>query len=341
MKIIKKEHVSVIIVVFGFLQIFVNSFYNIGMGAYGAAICFITSLYLKNNFTPILFCIMGFLSCVLFILSPSPIVIAALFPLVGFLFSGEDRYSELNNKPIRYLLWVSVLYFYFVVSFSSESNSSVASHNQLSALIALAFIIELLYFRNISILYAPLIIYSFIYFGNRSAIFLLAVYIKNKIALILFIIAGLYLTLIANEFIEVPGFLEFLFGEGGILFRSFKETRGDYLGEFLSKFNIFGLKYDGWGFSDIPETKEGIYDLHNSFLTVIVRDSYLGILKVILWSVQFFIVPLGFFVSLTLRAAHDSFLLGGVIDIVVFALIGRNLINLAKLIKIKIGGLIK
>jgi hypothetical protein len=109
--------------------------------------------------------------------------------------------------------------------------------------------------------------------------------------------------------------------------RSYVETRGSYIDEFLSKFNFFRLSYSNWKFSQVPETSNGFYDLHNSFLTLIVRDSYLGLFKLFLWILQLIFLPFGLFTGITLRANYDTFLLGGVNDILVYSLIGQNIRN--------------
>lgn len=329
-----KNELGIIFIALGFVQLFYNSFLNLGIGSYGVAICLLISLALIKKITPLLFCIVGLLACILFVISPSPVIIAALFPIIGFLFSGENRHLIDIKSKSRYYLWCVIASFYFVFALGQDSTDTVASHNLLSALVALAMIVEIFYFGNITLLYAPLIIFSFLFFGNRSSIFLLAIYIKNKWLLMAFGVTAILFILITNEIIEPPIILNFLFEDGGILFRSFKETRGDYFAEFVDKIDIANMEYSNWGFTDIPKTIDGFYDLHNSFLTVIVRDSYLGILKVVLWFIQFLVMPLNFFLAITLRAYHDSFLLGGVIDVIVFGLIGKNMLQILKSIKI-------
>jgi hypothetical protein len=125
--------------------------------------------------------------------------------------------------------------------------------------------------------------------------------------------------------IEILSQFQILFQDGGILNRSYGETRGDYKDEFLLKFNFLKLSYSNWNFIYVPQTSNGFYDLHNSYLTLIVRDAYLGIFKLLLWLLQIFFLPMGLFFGTSIRAYYDSFLLGGINDILVYALIGKNL----------------
>jgi hypothetical protein len=153
---------------------------------------------------------------------------------------------------------------------------------------------------------------------------------RSKLFVIVFcIVAAVFIAITLGQ-IDAFGSLQLLFQEGGILNRSYKETRGDYLEEFLLGFDFFNLSYENWNFASIPETSNGFYDLHNSFLTVIVRDSYLGLFKVLLWVSQIFFLPIGFFIGITSRAYYDTFLLGGVNDILLYSLIGSSYSRLFK-----------
>jgi hypothetical protein len=135
--------------------------------------------------------------------------------------------------------------------------------------------------------------------------------------------------------IEVLNNVQILFEEGGLLNRSYGEMRGFYIDEFTSKFNILNLSYSNWKFSDVPQTSNGFYDLHNSFFTLIVRDSYLGLFKLLLWSLQIFFLPLGIFAGISSRAYYDTFLLGGVNDLLIYALIGQNIRRFVLQLKFK------
>jgi hypothetical protein len=271
--------------------------------------------------TPILGLSIVLLSIILLSYSPSPYYLAALTPLVGFFFSGSRKYLSTNSASMRLALFFSVCLIYsifFFIGFESFSGS----HNQLSAFVALALIVEILYFGKPTRLYILLILISFFIIGNRSSIFLMAAFVKNKLILILFLITSLMFILISSEMSISPDFLLFLFNDGGLLNRGYVETRWFYWDEFIEGFNFFNLNYNTWQFSDVPQTSSGFYDLHNSFLTIIVRDSYLGILKVFFWFTTILYLPFGVFSAVTLRAFHDTFLLGGIIDIFVYALIG-------------------
>ena len=191
-----------------------------------------------------------------------------------------------------------------------------------------AIIAEIFYFGKPSRFYILLILISFFVFGNRSSFFLMATFLKNKISIWLFIMTSLIMILITYGEVLSPDFMRFLFQEGGFFHRTYQETRTIYFGEFIDNFDFLNLKYSAWHFFEVPLTGSGFYDLHNSFLTIIVRDSYLGIFKVFLWIISAYYIPFPVFAAVSLRAFHDSFLLGGIIDIVLYALIGRSLINL-------------
>ncbi len=326
----RTQDVSIFFLVLAFIFTFLGSFAAFLYPVYLAATCYVLSLFLYKKISPTLFFSLGSICIFLTVISPSAFLLAALFPVIGFLFSGENKSNSAASCWVRYSLWISVAFMYFAVIVQG-TDSAVASHNQLSQIVAIAIIAELLYFSGPSKLYIPLLFISFFIFGNRSALFLLAVYFKSKVVLLSFILIGVFFVSVTNEYVRRPDFLDFLFQEGGLLYRSFKETRGDYVYEFISEFNLINLGYDHWNFYNVPQTGDGFYDLHNSFLTIIVRDSYFGLFKVFLWMLQIFFIPLGLFVGVSLRAFHDTFLLGGVNDILIFALFGRSLRDFGKL----------
>jgi len=100
--------------------------------------------------------------------------------------------------------------------------------------------------------------------------------------------------------------------------------------------NLFDLGYDKWYFYDVPQTESGFYDLHNSYLTIIVRDSYLGLFKIFMWISQILILPFGAFIGISLRASHDTFLLGGVNDLLVLCADRQVLNNVLKRLRTNI-----
>jgi hypothetical protein len=323
---IRYIEVSIALLVAGFFLIFLGNSLGLSIATYLAGLCFILSLFLYNNLSPALGLIIGFTSFLLVIYSPSTYMIAALTPLVGFFFSGKRKYLFLNNDRIRYYLFYCISFIY-IISIIIGFDKSTASHNQLSIFVALAFVAETLYFGRPSRLYIILILISFFIFGNRSSIFLMAAFIKNKYALIFFLFVATVFLSITLDLVDVPSSLLFFFDEGGFFYRSFSEPRAVYLNEFVESFNIFNLSNNRWIFDQVPQTSSGFYDLHNSFLTIIVRDSYLGIFKVLLWILSVFYVPWVVFLAVTLRAFNDTFLFGGVTDIVLCALIGRSILT--------------
>ena len=310
----------------GFSFQFLGTFFNLPLASYLAAMSVLVSLYLFKKITPLLFIFVLSVSFLFFLLSPSPYVLASLVPLIGILFSGANKHSVHDRLISRYFFVVTFYCFYliyYLAGFTYLEGS--ASHNQLSVLLVYALIAELLYFGTLSRLYIPLIVISFLLFGNRSAVFLLAVFIRSKTILLIFLGIGAIFVLFTYEILSPPGELKRLFEIGGILYRSSVDARGDYLDEFVHSFNLLDLRYDKWKFFDTPKTVDGAYDLHNSILTIVVRDSYLGLFKVFLWLFQIWFLPLGVFSGITLRAFYDTFLLGGINDILVFALVGRSI----------------
>ena len=320
----RNQNVSVFLLTLAFIFTFLGAFINLPFAAYLSSLFYILSLFLYKKISPILFFSMGLICFFIFILSPSAYIAAALFPLMGFLFSGKNKSASCDKCWSRYLLWSAVALMYLIL-ITQDTSSSVASTNYLSVIITYAILAEILYFSNISKLYIPLIFVSFLFFGNRSAIFLVAAYIKNRAALLSFVLIAALFTSFANGFIKSPEFLDFLFKDGGLLYRSYRETRNDYVDEFIIRFNLNELHYDNFDSVYFPLISDGFYDLHNSFLTIIARDYYLGLFKDILWAFQILVIPIGVFVGVSLRAAHDTFLLGGVNDIILYALFGRSI----------------
>lgn len=329
---LRPADISIGFLVMAFLFTFLGASFAFPLATYLSAGCYVYSLYLYKKISPMVFACIGLFCLLLTASSPSAYMIAALFPLVGFFFSGENKYHSDINAVSRYALFGAVSFFY-VVAIATGFDGQNASHNQLSELVVLAIIAELLYFGGPTRLYILLICASFFVFGNRSSIFLMAAFIKNKVVLTLFLLIAFFFVAITLALIDPPPILGFMFDDGGLLYRSFNETRGDYLNDFMASFNLQDLRYEKWTFFDVPLTAGGFYDLHNSFLTIIVRDSYLGLLKVFLWAMQIFFIPLGIFLSVTLRASFDTFLLGSVNDVVLYALIGRSVLNFGPSVK--------
>lgn len=313
---------SIVLMVGAIWLTFMAAFLSIPFLPYIIALLLIISLGLVKQLTLEMFAAVLLFSIILTLISPSATLMASLFPLIGFLFSGEIIKSEEHGKIYRYSIYFSILVFYLLFYVLPESGT--ASHNYLSILMVYALVAEITFFGKPTRLYIPLILLSFFLLGNRSAIFLLLPFMKSKFSIILFCgVTAIFLAITLGQ-LDAFGALQFLFQEGGILNRSYKETRGDYIEEFLAGFDFFNLNYDKWNFASIPETSSGFYDLHNSFLTIIVRDSYLGLFKVFLWISQIFFLPIGFFMGLTFRAYYDTFLLGGVNDILLYSLIGSS-----------------
>jgi hypothetical protein len=317
----------------GFFFVFLGSALGLSIATYLAGVCYLVALFIYMRMSPIFGLYVGFLGVLLVIISPSPYIIAALFPLVGLFFSGGNKYFLESHERTRYSLFfcISAIYAYFL--FAGFEFAS-GSHNLLTILVAYALIAEVLFFGAPSRLYIALILISFFVFGNRSSLFLAAAFIKRKSLLALFVFIALGFTLITLNLIEPPEFLSLLFDEGGFLYRSFKEPRAVYVSEFFEVFNFNNLSGHKWEFTEVPQTSSGFYDLHNSFLTIIVRDSYLGLFKCLLWAITIFYLPLGVFVAITFRALNDTFLLGGVCDLITYALIGKSILKLLKDIKI-------
>jgi hypothetical protein len=290
--------------------------------SYIIGILLFTGLLLLINSSPIIFIVVFLISLFLFLISPSPTINASLFPVLGFLFSGSVKFKVKGSFNLY--LRISA-YLFFVIFYLFVPDDSNASHNYLSVILVYILIVEFLIYRSISKWYIPLILFSFFIIGNRSSIFLLMLFFRSKIFVTSFLFMGLFFILMTLGEIEIFGNFQLFFDEGGILNRSYGETRGSYIEEFLSKFNFFDLSYRKWNFFEVPQTLEGFYDLHNSFLTLIVRDSYLGLFKIILWVSQILFIPFGMFTGISMRAYYDTFLLGGVNDILVYSLIGQNI----------------
>lgn len=325
---IRSVEISVALLVAAFVGLFSDVFFHFPFFNYLSPFLLISSLCLYKKTTPFIFTIIFPVAIILCLLSFSPYMLAALFPLLGFLFSGENKNTAEMKPFVRNALLISLYFFYTIYYIHNNQGflyeSGNASHNYLTVLIVYAIVAELLYFGKPSYLYIPLLLFSFVVLGNRSSMYLLAVFIKSKTVLITFILIGAIFSGIVYQLIPPPPGLEVLFNVGGLLYRSSQDNRADLIGQFIGNFDISHLAYDNWTFYEIPRTADGFYDLHNSFMTLIVRDSYLGIFKDILWLVQIAFLPLGAFIGITMRAFNDTFLLGGIYDLLVYALIGRS-----------------
>jgi hypothetical protein len=321
---IRVTTISIFCLIMGFYFYFLGSFFAFPFASYLSGICFIFSLYFYKKITPFVFLSIFFLSFLLFAVSSLSYILASLFPLIGFLFSGENKYPTKVNIISRYALLITS-FLIFMTYYLVRPATGNASDNLLSVMIAYAILAEILYFDKPSYLYVPLILISFFVFGNRSSVFLLAVFIRNKVILLMFLVVSALFVCMTLGLINPPSILNFLFDKGGLLYRSFKEPRFEFIYEFFMRFNFLNLLNKKWVFYDVLQTSTGFYNFHNSFLNIIVRDGYGGLLKVFLWFVQIFVLPLSVFIGITLRASFDSFLLGGINDILVYALIGRSI----------------
>jgi hypothetical protein len=321
MKIVTRGHIGISLIALSFWMTFVMAYLSISFLTYVIAVLLVGGLFFLKKTTPhLLFFVVSF-SFLLLVLSPSPTLIASIVPLVGFLFCG-DNYFEINgNRYIRNAIVISI-YFFLILYFLLPNDVGVTSHNYFSVIVLYGILCEYLLFKKVTIAYIPIILCCFFLIGNRSSIFLLACFLRSKLALGIFIGVAVFFISMTLGNIEIMKGLQFFFEEGGVLNRSYGEARGEYIDEFIRDFNFFRLSYTNWNFSDIPQTSAGFYDLHNSFLTLIVRDSYLGLFKVFMWATQILFLPLGLFISVSARANYDTFLLGGVNDILTYALIG-------------------
>jgi hypothetical protein len=332
---IRLTDISIAFLAMSFSFYFLGSFFALPFASYLSGIGFVLSLYFYKKITPLIFISIFSFSLLLFVFSPPPFILAALFPLIGFLFSGENKYRSKVNNVSRYALLIMAFIIYIVYYLVRPATGN-ASDNLLSVMIAYAILAEVLYFEKPSYLYVPLILISFLIFKNRSSIFLLAVFIRNRLVLLLFLLAGAFFILMALGLINPPSFLNFLFDKGKFFYRSFKEPRFEFVYQFITNFKIISLQSGKWDLYNILQTSSGFYDLHNSFLTIIVRDGYHGLIKVILWALQIFFLPLGLFVGITIRASFDTFLLGGINDILVYALIGQSLHKIFRRFKVTV-----
>jgi hypothetical protein len=329
--IVKYYHISILFLIVGFVSAAAGVFFSFSYSSYISQIFFLLSLFLYLKLTPLLYIGVFFISFCLFLASPSPFLLAALFPLIGFLFSGGKRFYIKMHKIPRYSLVVLIsmiyIYYYFL---SYKQGTAKASHNWLSVVVVYAIIAETLYFGFPSKYYFPLICISFFVFGNRSSLFLIAAFLKNKKLLLLFIGAGVLFIVLSNRLIIPPWPLNLLFDRGGILYRSYVEHRVLFLYEFVQNFDILELDQLKHKAMNVPSSGGDFYNFHNSFLTIIVRDGYLGLGKVAIWCLQIFMIPFGIFTAITFRATYDTFLLGGSLDMLLFALIGQNIRCLLK-----------
>ena len=197
-----------------------------------------------------------------------------------------------------------------------DTSNLVASYNVVSASLSVFFILEFLYKGRISKIHILSIILIFLLLGNRSSIFLLICYINHPLLYIipLFLFIPFFFFYDQLIFLTNLIFLTFfqrVYEDGNAM----PEMRNIYIYEFFQNFShILAGKFQS---VYIPYTSDGLtYDAHNSFLSNILRDQYIGLFKTLCWFFCIFCMPVGLFFGITIRACFDSYLIGGVFELI-------------------------
>lgn len=326
-----------ILVSTGFISLYLGMLFSVPFVAYIAGPVFFLALQLSIRISINIFAFIFGLSIILYTLSPSPYFLAALFPLLGLLFSGQlisHKYKDTTRSN-----FVLIFYLFYILYYLFGGESSAASYNHLSVIVIYAILFEYLLHGKPSKWYIPLILSSFLVFGNRSSVFLLLIFVESKLFIAIFMSAVYVAFSILYQYDNfINDIISEQFTDQDFFFkRGYTEERGMYAEDFLENFTLNNLTNRNWNFSIIPKAADGFYDVHNSMLTVIVRDAYLGILKVFMWSFQVFTMPLGMFLGISMRSMHDSFLLGNVMDIFTYSIIGRQFNGLIKKVSLTKG----
>ena len=153
---IRYTTLSIIFLALAFTFFFSGSFFKLPFTNYFSTICFIFSLALYKKNTPNIFFLVTIISLFLTLASPSPYLTAALIPLAGYFFSGQNRFHEKIKVVPRYVLLITICGFYLITMLLSFKYST-ASHNIMSEILVFAIIAELLFFGRPSKWYILLI----------------------------------------------------------------------------------------------------------------------------------------------------------------------------------------
>lgn len=218
---------------------------------------------------------------------------------------------------------ISIINFFFVIIFLILFiflNTNKSSDNIISSILSILFLLEYLHKKSVSKIHIFSVILIYFLTGNRSSLFLLICFFNNKFlfycCLTSIPLFFFYSNYIFNSvtFIYDTFFTRY-YTDGSVM----HDTRINYAIEFFSNFNsiLFG-NYNG---QTIPQTDNGTFNAHNSFLNIILRDKIIGLFKVMTWFSCIFVVPFNLFLGVTLRACFDSFLLGGFLELIVMSFI--------------------
>lgn len=286
------------------------SFIGFSYSVYVSTLLLVSGLFFACNFKfsyiKLIFFIFFLIAIVLMPprLLASPVLILLLTPWV-YRFNSEGLFV---SWPLVSVGFVYLMYFLY-------GDHAPVSHNYLSILVCWAIIIELLFKRKPSYLYIPFILISFLYFGNRSSIFLLAFFFSGAV-----LWTFVFVSLIFTFSVYVSGLLpeplaSYIFGEGGILWRSSMDPRVYYISEFLQNFSFL----DPFDYLEsVHIDSSGYNNFHNSFVSVVYMDFYFGVAKLLFFLASAFSMPFNYFFAIFMRGWFDTFLLGSLYTPLVF-----------------------
>lgn len=271
----------------------------------------------------ILFVFIFCFSSIIYFFLPGPLkIFVPLIPLVGLFFT-QPRFSEkfFHKHKIKIILFslsiITLVNYIFYLSYSDGQNSV----NIQSQYFLFLIFLNIIYFNKpVEICVFACVTYAFILnpngFGNRSSLFLL-----------LFLINGSTVNFLVSKFFETPNVkkimpvfllaafftvLSFSILLHPTIFKIYEDERFIIWIDIYKNFGFF--KYNE--FMDINYFNKT--NPHNSFLYVIMFESMVGIIKVLLFLVSIFYIPLTVWLPIFLRASFDSFFLVGPLSIYFF-----------------------
>lgn len=220
--------------------------------------------------------------------------------------------KNLDLKYINFSIVVLMIYYFKFY----DTSDLIASYNVVSATLSVFFILEFLFRGRISRIHIASILLIFLLLGNRSSIFLLICYINHPLFYILSSLLIIPIFFFYEQVIFLTNFIfltffQRVYDDGNAM----PEMRSLYIYEFFQNFShILAGKFQSFY---IPYTSDGsTHDAHNSFLTNILRDQHIGLFKSLCWFVCLFCMPVGLFFGITIRACFDSYLIGGVFELI-------------------------
>lgn len=274
-------------------------------------------------------------SSITYFFLPGPLkIFVPLIPIVGLLFTqpsfSEEFFLKHKKKLIFFSLSIITLVNYIFFFGYDDGRNFVNIQSQYFIFLIL---LNIIYFNKpLAICIFACVTYAFIlnpnYYGNRSSLFLLLFLLNERT--INFTFLKFSETLNGKKNVHVFLLAAFFVGLSiSILshpsaFKIFENERLDiWIGiykdfRFLEYNELVNISY----FNKLNP--------HNSFLYVLMYEGMIGIIKIMLFLISIFYIPLVVWLPIFLRASFDSFFLVGPLSIYFFLYLRTCIYNSQK-----------